>query len=164
MDMIYKAKPGSWFTDHDAEIIGPELEKLIGSGKGTPDEIVKSASKPESPLHRYYDWDDAIAACKWRKQQARLMVNAIVVVRDDDVEMPAFESVPVIVKNPDGTVITNGRIYQTTSSILDDPEKWSVLKLEIRRDLKAIQRKLKTYEKQASGTQKKLIDDAVEAF
>lgn len=37
----------------------------------TPALVVEAATPADSPLHRYFDWDDSTAAHKWRIEQAR---------------------------------------------------------------------------------------------
>lgn len=53
----------------------------------TPQEIVDYArANPESELNKCFDWDDQIAAEKWRKQQARIIVcNLVVRKKKNDV-------------------------------------------------------------------------------
>ena len=43
-----------------------------------PAEVVLQARKSNSPLHEYFDWDDSIAAEKWRIEQAQHMIRAVV--------------------------------------------------------------------------------------
>lgn len=45
-------------------------------GRITPEEIVSEARKPESPLHEYFDWDDASAAEKHRIDRARALIRS----------------------------------------------------------------------------------------
>lgn len=45
----------------------------------TPDSIVERARDKNSVLHNLFDWDDKVAADKWRKQQARVIVCNLVV-------------------------------------------------------------------------------------
>jgi len=164
--MKYKAKEGSHISDLDAEKIGPILDELCDKGICTPDEIVRIASDPKSVLHDFFDWSDSSAACKWRKQQARMIVNVVTTVLVDkqgrETECSGYESVPVVVIEDD--IPITYRMYQRTSVILADPEKWDLLRMEIRRDLKSVQRKLRSYEGLATSDQMKLIDTAVEAF
>jgi hypothetical protein len=162
----YKAMDGYQINDSDAEIIGPILDELCDKGLGTPDEIIRVAAKTSSPLHPYFTWDDDTAACKWRKEEARNLVNAVAIIVNDEngneVEYPAYESISVVIIENDEPVTR--RTYQRTSAILLDPEKWDLLRMEIRRDLKSIQRKLKVYEGLATSRQMKLIDQAAREF
>jgi len=89
--MKYKAKAHAHFTNADANKIGHFLDHTFG-GKCTPDQIVKSASPPSSPIHRYFDWDNTIAASKWRLHQARNMIDCLVTIIDEK-PVKAFHSV-----------------------------------------------------------------------
>lgn len=83
----YRIKPGARFKESDAEVIGPELVKIAERHEGsfTPEQVVEAAQPTAAPLHRFFDWDDATAAEKWRVHQARVMTGSIEVkieVRD----------------------------------------------------------------------------------
>lgn len=58
------------------------LEKI------TPDSIVELAKNEDSVLHNLFEWDDKVAAGKWRKQQARTIMCNLVVeeAKDEDSE------------------------------------------------------------------------------
>lgn len=71
----YTAVPGSGFTEQDAQIIGPELERLAGLGVTTPDGIMDAAQDEASPLHPYFEWDNKAAAAKYREWQAAQRSN-----------------------------------------------------------------------------------------
>lgn len=61
----------------DPQKVWDELQNI---GKEyTPQDVLDYAKDPESELHKCFDWDDTIAAEKWRKQQARWVCNSLVV-------------------------------------------------------------------------------------
>lgn len=45
----------------------------------TPDQVVDLARNPRTELHKCFDWDNDVAAEKWRKQQARLICISLTV-------------------------------------------------------------------------------------
>lgn len=49
-------------------------EIISKHGTVTADLLVQEASKSGHPLHEYFDWDDSLAAKKWRKTQATAMI------------------------------------------------------------------------------------------
>lgn len=53
-----------------------ELEKKKG-GKITPKELVDAARDVNSPLHNEFEWNDSVAAEKYRRTQARYIINSI---------------------------------------------------------------------------------------
>lgn len=72
---------GSRFSQHDADVIGPELYKLARQHNGiSTREILREATKPTSPLHGYFEWDDKRAAARHRLAQAAKMARSIEVV------------------------------------------------------------------------------------
>jgi len=164
--MIYKANPTyQLLTDEEAPIVGRAIEKLCKNGKGTPCDIVKEAESESSGLHPYFTWDNTIAGFNWRKQEARSLVNAIVVVIDD-VEMAAFESVPCVVFDEESQgPVSCGRVYKPTASILSNDDDYALLCSEIRQVINAYRRKLRTYEgKKATEAQLRLLDATAKAF
>lgn len=54
------------------------LEKRYGLLR--PDEVVREASDPESPLHPYFTWDDSEAAEKHRRNEARDLIRSVEVL------------------------------------------------------------------------------------
>lgn len=78
----YAAAPGAVFNDEEAnEVVGPSLEAIRKSGQElTPDAVVEFAAADESPLHKFFEWNNDKAAVLYRKQQARQIVNHLLVV------------------------------------------------------------------------------------
>lgn len=98
--MIYKFKPGSGFAgDAKATYIALEKVRAQNDGQLIPDEVVKAAWLDSSPLHSHFEWDDHVAAQKYRKGRARKLIRSVEIVeesgRDRD-RMPVF--INVIVK------------------------------------------------------------------
>lgn len=96
---MYKAKKGTAFSDTDAVIIGKFLDKHFPEGEYDKKKIVELASKPRSPIHRYFEWDDTKAAQKYRLAQAGRMIRCLVVVVDEK-PLPAAVSVRVEKSSP----------------------------------------------------------------
>jgi len=76
----YKAANGSPFSDADAKIIGNEIDKIMErkNGEVQPIDLIQEARKRNSPLHRFFEWDNDKAAEKWRQAQARKMLYSVV--------------------------------------------------------------------------------------
>lgn len=87
---IYRAKGDRWSREK-AQLIG---ERLASMGSVTPSSVVEDARDPKSPLHECFDWDDGIAAEKWRLAQARNVINCIITYepskQGEDLEVRAF--------------------------------------------------------------------------
>ena len=77
----------------DPNAIGAELAFIAAGGDLTPSAVVDAARNPASAMHSLFDWDDAVAAEKWRLEQARSVIRHIHVIDDDNEPKPAFISV-----------------------------------------------------------------------
>ena len=65
-----------------AQQAGEHLEKLEAHHGHLTAQIVLDDSKPEEALlHPCFEWDDAKAADKWRKQEARQLIGNITIVQ-----------------------------------------------------------------------------------
>lgn len=80
----------------------------------TPDDIVNLAKNPQTELHKCFEWDDTIAAEKWRKHTARLICCSLQVVVEKKGQEPvtyrliqndrseqAYKPVTMTVRNDD---------------------------------------------------------------
>ena len=74
------ANPGS--DRASAAVAGLALESLSREhGRAlTPAQVVAAASAVDSPLHRFFQWDDTAAAAENRLNQARMLLRSIEVV------------------------------------------------------------------------------------
>lgn len=92
----YVPAPGSKFTAEQAAVIGAEIERVAKGnvdGKATPRAVLEAARSPESPLHRFFEWDNDRAAERHRLEQAKHMLRSIDVVfvkADQPVQTRAF--------------------------------------------------------------------------
>lgn len=64
--------------DDDKQIVvDRELTKLYETHKKVDEELVIDAARdPRNPLHKYFEWDDSVAAHSWRKKQALDLILA----------------------------------------------------------------------------------------
>ena len=53
-----------------------ELKRIASANdnKLEPEVVVQEASSDDSPLHKYFEWDDSVAGQRWRVHQARMMI------------------------------------------------------------------------------------------
>ena len=61
----------------DPEKVWREIQQI--GDQYTPQDVLEYARDPQTELHKCFEWDDTIAAEKWRKQQARWVCNSLVV-------------------------------------------------------------------------------------
>lgn len=100
----------------DAEVAGRVFEELENSETGlTASALVEVSRSKKAPLHKAFEWNDAIAGEKWREQQARVLINHLVIRREDT---PEVEPVRAFV-----TISTESKNYENIHSVLRDPVK-----------------------------------------
>src|SRR5262245_25357343 len=70
--------------DVDAQVIGEFIEELIDAKNEhvTHEELIAAARKSDSPLRPCFTFDDAEAAAKWRKREAKELVKNIHTEKD----------------------------------------------------------------------------------
>ena len=56
-----------------------QIEQANG-GRLTPDDVVKDAKKPSSPLHEHFEWDVKKAAAQYWIEQARTLITSVRIV------------------------------------------------------------------------------------
>lgn len=69
-------------------------------GKLTPAAVVDSARPEESVLHEDFEWRDDVAAEKYRQGQARQMVGAVRIIREERPPVRAYVNVKVVSSLP----------------------------------------------------------------
>lgn len=116
----YKASPTAFYDDKTANVIGRRLEKLPTV---TPEAIITDATDPESPLHKFFQWDDATAAESWRRFQARQLVNHLLVAVQTPagtVWSKAFHNIKVVVTNQNAKPEIQ-RVYLSAVTVKEQP-------------------------------------------
>ena len=88
----YKFRTNSPYKNEDANKVGRYLEKKF-KGRVTAEKTEKIARDKNSPIHKYFEWDDTKAAYAHRLYQARSLINALYVVIDGEEPVRAYENV-----------------------------------------------------------------------
>lgn len=132
--MVYKWKTYSYKTD--ANIVGKVCEDLNNTVGLTPQNLVDASRAEDAPLHKEFEWDDAVAAEGFRKQQAALMISNLAVVIEQKKEEPvrAFFSLG-------GGFRKGGEKFEGIIEILKNDEKRETLLEKARNELKAFRHK-----------------------
>lgn len=119
-----------------------EVLRAAGGGKLTPAAVVAEAKKKSSPIHSLFEWDDSVAAKRFRVKQAGELISGLRVVYEEspEIETRAYE---IETRAPVGKPDLQGRetFYSTMDEILRDPEKRDALLIEAIRQLTAWRRK-----------------------
>ena len=131
--MEYKWKvEGIW--KQDANLVGKELEELANENNLTPEAVLNIAKDENSSLHNLFEWNDEIAAEKYRLSQARQIIQQIVVVKNhpnaEAREIRAFV-----------TESKNDGHYQLITTVIEDPITYEVLLKRAKLELQAFKDK-----------------------
>lgn len=95
MKSVFQFREGSHLRG-DAQVVGERLESIRAKRNAlTPELVLKDASNIRSPLHPYFEWDDAKAAEQHRLQQAGHLIRCVSVTFED-VEAPAPRQVNLV--------------------------------------------------------------------
>lgn len=81
-DIVYSWRGREDAESETAQIVGSHLMALAARlGRPfdaiTPDDVIEDASKPDSPLRKYFEWDDKAAAVEYRRVQARFLLSSV---------------------------------------------------------------------------------------
>lgn len=118
---IYKA---------DAQKIADE----IGERSITPQELLEKARDKNSELHKCFEWDDSIAAEKYRLQQARHIILNLVFLKKTKEEIPVrcFQ------------ISTEKAVYKPTRQFLVQQDEYQSLLSRARAELESFRRRYST--------------------
>ena len=114
--------------------MGEELERIRSErGVLTPDEVLKEAENPDSPLHEAFEWDNDAAARQHRLTQARRLIVSIRIINPPTAKpMTAFVSV----RDPE-----HGRTYMPTVQALTSDDLRARLLMEARQMIESLERR-----------------------
>ena len=105
------------YLKRDIEKITNELTQISQKDGLTAENVVNNAKNKASPLHRFFEWDNSIAAQEWRLQQARVLINVIkvkIMIDGSQKSVGAFENIKITI---DGGSF---REYKPTIEILSN--------------------------------------------
>jgi len=116
MKKIYKSRHTfNNINDEQAQVIGEFFEGNF-TGPIHPSDILDLAKSEDSPIHKYFEWDDSKAAHEHRLWQARALIKCIVTEIKGQ-EVPAFQNVVVVSE-------VNNRGYLATETCMETPDIW----------------------------------------
>lgn len=134
--MVYEWKTASYIKA-DANVAGrqcEELEKTVGL---TPKNLLDANRDENAPLHNEFEWNDTIAAEKYRERQAQHII-ACLCVRAETTSGEKSEPIRAFLKTAPESE------YQSLEVILQSSDSHSAMLAMALKELKAFQRKYKT--------------------
>ena len=136
---IYAWKPGTIYTKADAQKVGEEIYSL--ADKDTKEistkSVVDKARDEDSAMHNLFEWNDEIAAEKYRERQAGNIIRSIVFVKTDQ-ESGEKEASPIRVFYSQGHG-TNA--YKPTSYVVQNKSEYERLLAQAYEELRIFKKK-----------------------
>lgn len=110
-----------------------------------PRVVVDEARRPESPLHRAFEWDNEKAGELYRLDQARSVIRSIRVITEQPQpgDEPRMERVFVNVVS--ATSSGDEQAYVTLERLRSEPELFEVARQQALRDLMAFERRYQEF-------------------
>lgn len=114
----------------DAQKVADE----IGESSVTPQEVLEKARNENSELHKCFEWDDSIAAEKYRLRQAREIIVNLVYAPKKKEEQPVrcFQ------------ITTEKSVYKPTKQFLVQEDEYQKLLARAKAELESFKRRYAT--------------------
>ena len=105
-------------------------------GKLPASAVVDFARDPSTALHARFDWDDSVAAEKWRLEQARTIIARVKITFDHrpNVQVRAWVSLPQ-------DRVTDEPSYRATVNVMSDSDLRQQLLSSVKDELVRLRRK-----------------------
>lgn len=127
----YKWKTASYIKA-DAEKAGKMCEELERTGGLTAERLVEANEPEDAPLHDEFEWNDEKAAGEWRKQQARHIINSLVIVSEKQDAEPVRAFISIERASPN---------YESLDIIIHSEDKYAALLAMALKELEAFKKK-----------------------
>lgn len=131
---------GATYGPETAQKIGEECEMMMRAGISlTPDTLLERARDPKSIFHSLVTWDDEEAAARWRKHEARQILNHLQIVligpQGEETTRKAMFNLAIA---EDAEAENVGREYYHLSSVLKDEAKMEQVKQTALREFQSL--------------------------
>ena len=106
----------------------------IGYGNVTPQSVLEKARNDDSELHKCFEWNDGVAAEKYRLSQARNIIQNLVIVTNKPEEQP----VRVF------SITSQKSVYQPTKQFLVQENEYQTLLKRALNELESFKKRYHT--------------------
>lgn len=138
---VYRWKSGA-HASVPAQVAGEVCAELESRGNLTPSALVDASRPEDAPLHGAFEWDDVIAAKRYRETQASYIIRSVeVVMQDGGGPVRAFVSLSTDSKH---------REYSSIDVVLSNADKRKAMLEQALADLDAFKRKYEQLEELAA--------------
>lgn len=133
-----------------ADVAKAEFDRIYEKfGVLTTKDIVDESRSINAPLHSCFEWDDAVAAERYRQRQAGDMVRCLVTIEKSD-----DQDTPIVVR----AIVKTTEKYEPITIALKSEEKYAVLLHDALHDVKWFR------EKHSKLVELKAVFDAMDDF
>ena len=109
-----------------------EIGRIIARDGGALPKVVVHEARPEdAPLHPAFEWDDEVAAERFRENQARSIIRCVMLVPEPE-KHETLSPVRAYVSVPTGE---HTRQYKHVTDVLRDPNESEGVKRRLRHEL-----------------------------
>ena len=137
--MVYEWK-GRKFSVN-ANVVGAEVEKIEKQkGEVTAKDLVNAARKEDSPLHKLFEWNEAVAAENFRIHQASVILCTLSIVQTDTPEPTVVRAYMNVADDADNPTRRTGTFINTHDAFMDKEKRDLILRVAIR-ELQELKRK-----------------------
>lgn len=133
--MVYEWKPGARIRANP-QIAGDMCQKLESEGRLSAKNLLDENRPEDAPLHGEFEWNDTEAAEKYREQQARHIINSLVVCHEKAEPVRAYFKIE-----------TTENTYQSINVIFQNSDKAARLFEIAMRELVSIKNKYSRIER-----------------
>lgn len=145
----YSIKDGFKVNHKYAQSAGEIMRELEAENRLTAKELVDVSRPEDAPLHDYFEWDNEIAAEKFREEQGRYLIRAIVEVEEPD-DMPDTVELTVVTKSF-YNIGTNDENYYHINTIVRENDKAQQLLETAIRELRQFERRYEIIRDKLAG-------------
>lgn len=113
------ARPGTRWSKASIGTVTRQFRAIrkANAGRLTAELVVAAASDPSNPLHRFFEWDDDVAAEQFRLAQARALIRSVYVIVEEPGKPPTRPArAYVVVTGTDGDAY-----YESTVKVMKSP-------------------------------------------
>lgn len=133
----------------DPQVAAEVMYDLSVQGKLTGHDLVEVSRPEDAPLHCEFEWDDAVAAEKYREKQARNMIQHLVVEKNE-----ANGEAGEYPKRVFFNIQSEGPEYRPIEAIMTTPDSVVSLRQQCLRDLINFKLKYQSVLKQTGSLEK----------
>ena len=127
--MVYQWRAGSR-AKGSAQTAGEVCSRLEAEGRLTAQDLVDESRPVDAPLHSSFEWDDAVAAEEFRKEQARHIISSVVLVEGEKAPKKVFYNIS-----------TDGSQYSHIQTILKQKDRYDQLLKDALAEIRAFRKR-----------------------